>query len=137
MYHQPHGGEMRIVPGGSVPVPHLYEGGFSSESGLFSQPHFVLFVYFLRIYYWAPVPMYVRMYAYVCVFVCMCVLNSAHGNQKKLLEWLDRELQVVVSRKIWILGIECESSARAAGMLLTPCWCYNSCQYFFDCYYYY
>lgn len=46
MYHQPHGGEMRIAPGGSVPVPHLYEGGFSSESGLFSQPHFGFFFFF-------------------------------------------------------------------------------------------
>lgn len=34
---------MRVVPGGSVPVPHLYEGGFSSERGLFSQPHFFFF----------------------------------------------------------------------------------------------
>lgn len=48
------------------------------------------------------------MCVYVCV-VCMCVLCESHRCQKRVLNPLELEQQVV-SHPGWVLGIELESS---------------------------
>lgn len=54
-----------------------------------------------------------------CVYVCVSMCNHAHAGtyrgQKRPLDLLDLEVRAVVSRPMWVLGIE--SSARAASTL--------------------
>jgi hypothetical protein len=51
----------------------------------------------------------------ICASVWLCVCEcSAHGGQKRASDPPELELQVVVSRPLWVLGIELRSSARAA-----------------------
>ena len=46
-------------------------------------------------------------------------MYSACGGQKRVLELLELKLQVVVSCRVCVLGIELKSSERAVGSLIT------------------
>jgi hypothetical protein len=49
------------------------------------------------------------------VFVCACVCEvGTHGDQKRALDVLKLELQVLMSHLIQVLGTELRSSGRAA-----------------------
>ena len=54
----------------------------------------------------------------ICVCVCVCVCG-VHGGQKRVSDPLELELQVVVSRLMWVLVTELRSSTRAARALNT------------------
>lgn len=62
-------------------------------------------------------------------YVCVCQLHvSTYRTQKRMLDTLQLEVEVVVSYLMWLLGIEPRSSARAANALN----CFSAALYFID-----
>ena len=73
------------------------------------------------------------MYMYVCLLVCICVLLCVHtcaclpvyaqqmctalGGQKRVLDILELQLQVVVSHLMWVLETKLRSSTRTINAL--------------------
>lgn len=58
---------------------------------------------------------------YAWVYICIPHAYSAHGGQKRALDILELESQVVGSCLIWVLGTELRSLSRASA--------HNSCLY--------
>ena len=50
-------------------------------------------------------------------FVCMHMYVVVYGGQKKVLESLELELQVIVSHLMWVLGTKFQSSGRGVSTL--------------------
>lgn len=56
----------------------------------------------------------------MCVYVYVCnVCSGALGGQKHVSDLLEPKLQAVVSTRMWVLGTDLGSSARA-GSILNP-----------------
>jgi hypothetical protein len=61
----------------------------------------------------------------MCTCVCMCVCVCGRcvgtcGDQKRVLDLLELELQVVMNHPIWVLGTKLGSPGRAARALKHP-----------------
>lgn len=58
--------------------------------------------------------MFLNIYFYLCIYVCVRLYIDVCGGQKKALETLNVGLQAVVRCLMWALRSKCLSSARAA-----------------------
>lgn len=58
---------------------------------------------------------------YLCVVMCLCICvlmcAGAPGDQKRVMNLLELERQVIVSHKMWVLGTELVSLGRVASSL--------------------
>lgn len=57
--------------------------------------------------------LYLFLFVYVCVYIDTYTICSAHRGQKRVLQFLKLELQVVMSQLTWMLGTKLSSSGRA------------------------